>query len=246
MCFEAILKSLCQFSGKLTSVAPSSHKFSIYLLLLWTVSPEFCAQGECNIALSDTTEKKTFAAVNKPTSLKKQNFFVFKKRNYFNFWIPAAAPGSRCRLPAPCLTGGGGGQFLVVFFLLNCTLSGSYSAFCSTYISSLQAEQSGSAPLSRRRNHQPSFPPAATLHRHPQEHPAGWNPAHTTSPAGFESHWAWEAAETLPEELNKEHWCFLNKRKVLFTPKHSPLTPELIRGTWTSWSGAADVPSSLS
>lgn len=34
VCFEAILKSLRQFSGKLTFVAPSSHKFSIYLLLL--------------------------------------------------------------------------------------------------------------------------------------------------------------------------------------------------------------------
>lgn len=58
-----------QFSGKLIFVAPSYHEFSIYLLLLWTVSQDFCAQGECNIALSDTTEKKNiFAAVNKPTS----------------------------------------------------------------------------------------------------------------------------------------------------------------------------------
>lgn len=83
-----------QFSGKLIFVAPSYHKFSIYLLLLWTVSQDFCAQGECNIALSDTTEKKTniFAAVNKPTYFKKKNFFVFKKRNYFNFGIQAAAP----------------------------------------------------------------------------------------------------------------------------------------------------------
>jgi len=93
---EVILKPVLQFSGKLTVVAPPHHQFSIYLLLLWTVSQDFFAQGECDIALTDTTEKKNniFAAVNKPTSfLKKKKLFCFlKKRNYFNFGIQAAAP----------------------------------------------------------------------------------------------------------------------------------------------------------
>lgn len=57
-------------------VAPSYHEFSISLLPFWTVSQDFCAQGESNVAVSDTTEQKTniFAAVNKPTSFFKKLF----------------------------------------------------------------------------------------------------------------------------------------------------------------------------
>lgn len=55
-------------------------EFSIYLLLFWTVCQDFCAQGECNTALLDTTEKKNhvFAAVNKPTSFLKEKLLFLR------------------------------------------------------------------------------------------------------------------------------------------------------------------------
>lgn len=168
-------------------VAPSSHKFSIYLLFTMNCqSRVLCPRGVQHRIIGYYRQENMFAAVNKPTSLKKQNFFVLKKRNYFNFGIPAAAPGSRCRLQAPRLTGGWWWSVFSWFFvklhfvrILLCILF----HICQVY----KLSSPGSAPLGRCGNHQPSFPPAATSHRHPQEHPVGWNPAHVTSPAGFES-----------------------------------------------------------
>lgn len=77
LCVEVILKSSAFSFWKTHLVAPSYHEFSISLLPFRAVSQDFCAQGESNLAVSDTTEQKTniFAAVNKPTYFFKKTFF---------------------------------------------------------------------------------------------------------------------------------------------------------------------------
>lgn len=81
MRFEVILKSLLQLSvfwktHLCCTILPQTQ----YLPACMVNCQDFCAQGECNVALLDTTEEKNiFAAVNRPTYFLKKYFFCFEK-----------------------------------------------------------------------------------------------------------------------------------------------------------------------
>lgn len=98
-------------------VAPSYHEFSISLLPFRTVSQDFCAQGESNVAVSDTTEQKTniFAAVNKPTSFFK-DFFLFLKREITLILGSKPRPRDTMQQNHHCLGGGAEVFYIYIFF----------------------------------------------------------------------------------------------------------------------------------
>lgn len=128
-------------------------------------------------------QENMFAAVNKPVSLK--NPFCFYHEKLILGSQPQPQPGSRCRLQALRPAAGWCSVFSWFFVQLHFVRISLCVVFHISQVYKLSSP--GSAPRGRRGSHQPSFPPAATSHHHPQEHSPGWNPAPVTSPAGFES-----------------------------------------------------------
>lgn len=138
-------------------------------------------------------------------------------RNYSNFGMRAAALGQERSAPAPGLIGGGG-------FVLNCTLSDSYSAFDSTF-QSLQGERCGSALRAGREQRHLSRPAPRPV---PSVSAAGDAAAgeHGRCPA-----------------LGTESWGFTDRR-TSFSPWTLPLTHSSSSAQVKTWPGAAHVPSS--
>lgn len=108
-----------QFSGKLillhhltmNSVFPCFHsELSVRISV-----PKESPTSQCRILQN---RKPTFLLLWISLHLFLKNFFVFKKRNYFNFGIQAAAPGYNAANHR-CLGGGAEAFYMLLFFFLN-------------------------------------------------------------------------------------------------------------------------------